>query len=420
MILIGIVLVLLAIFGAPLFAVIAASAMLGFQREETDLMNMALEVQGIGDLPFLAAIPLFTFAGYLLSESDAPKRLVRVTGAFLGWLPGGLALVSLAACAFFTAFTGASGVTIIALGAILYPALKHDGYPDKFNLGLVTSSGSLGLLFAPSLPLILYGVIAEVSIDSLFLAGILPGLVMLAMLSGWSLWVNRHNRKPAGSFSWKAAGAALRESAWEIPLPFVVLGGIYSGYLAVSEAAAITALYVLIVEVVIHREIPWRELPGIMRSSMVLVGGILIILGVSLASTNYMIGAGIPQMLLEYVANLVTSPVSFLILLLVFLLILGAILDIFSAIILVVPLILPIAAQYGVHEVHLGIVFLAAMQLGYMTPPVGLNLFIASYRFEKPIMHVYSATFPFLIILMMSVILIAFWPALSLWLVPSS
>ena len=420
MILTSIILVLLAIVGAPLFAVIATSAMLGFHREGTDLMNMALEIEGIGDLPFLAAIPLFTFAGYLLSESEAPKRLVRITRAFLGWMPGGLALVSLAACAFFTAFTGASGVTIIALGAILYPALKHDGYPDKFNLGLVTSSGSLGLLFAPSLPLILYGVIAEVSIDSLFLAGILPGLVMLVMLSAWSLWVNRANRKPVGTFSWKAAGAAVRESAWELPLPFVVLGGIYSGFLAVSEAAAVTALYVLIVEVLIHREIPLKELPRIMRSSMVLVGGILIILGVSLASTNYMIGAGIPQMLLEHVADLVTSPVSFLILLLVFLLVLGAILDIFSAIILVVPLILPIAAQYGVHEVHLGIVFLAAMQLGYMTPPVGLNLFIASYRFEKPIMHVYSATFPFLIILMMSVILIAFWPALSLWLVPSS
>lgn len=419
MILVSIILVLLAIVGAPLFAVIATSAMLGFYREGTDLMNMALEIQGIGDLPFLAAIPLFTFAGYLLSESEAPKRLVRITRAFLGWMPGGLALVALAACAFFTAFTGASGVTIIALGAILYPALKHDGYSDKFNLGLVTSSGSLGLLFAPSLPLILYGVIAEVSIDSLFLAGILPGLVMLAMLSIWSLWVNRANRKPVGTFSWRAAGAAVRESAWEIPLPFVVLGGIYSGFLAVSEAAAVTALYVLIVEVLIHREIPLNELPRIMRSSMVLVGGILIILGVSLASTNYMIGAGIPQMLLEYVANLVTSPVSFLILLLVFLLILGAILDIFSAIILVVPLILPIAAQYGVHEVHLGIVFLAAMQLGYMTPPVGLNLFIASYRFEKSIMHVYSATFPFLIILMLSVILIAFWPNLSLWLVPS-
>jgi len=420
MIAVSLILLLLAVLGAPLFAVIATSAMLGFQRDETDLMNMALEIQSIADLPFLAAIPLFTFAGYLLSESDAPKRLVRVTGAMLGWLPGGLALVALAACAFFTAFTGASGVTIIALGAILYPALKHDGYPDKFNLGLVTSSGSLGLLFAPSLPLILYGVIAEVSIDNLFLAGILPGVVMLAMLSAWSLWVNRSNRKPLSSFSWRETGAALRESMWEIPLPIIVLGGIYSGYLAVSEAAAVTALYVLIVEVGIHREISLRDLPRIMRASMVLVGGILIILSVSLASTNYMISAGIPQMLLEYVANFVSSPVSFLLLLLVFLLVLGAILDIFSAIVLVVPLILPIAAQYGVHEVHLGIVFLAAMQLGYMTPPVGLNLFIASYRFEKPIMHVYSATFPFLIILMLSVILITFWPGLSLWLVPGT
>jgi tripartite ATP-independent transporter DctM subunit len=417
MIVVGLILLLLAVLGAPLFAVIATSAMLGFRREDTDLMNMALEIQSIADLPFLAAIPLFTFAGYLLSESEAPKRLVRLTGALLGWLPGGLALVALAACAFFTAFTGASGVTIIALGAILYPALKHDGYPDKFNLGLVTSSGSLGLLFAPSLPLILYGVIAEVSIDDLFLAGILPGMTMLVMLSAWSLWVNRSNRKPLSNFSWNETRAALRESAWEIPLPFVVLGGIYSGFLAVSEAAAVTALYVIIVEILVHREISIKQLPQIMRASMVLVGGILIILGVSLASTNYMISAGIPQMLLEYVTTLVASPVSFLLLLLLFLLVLGAILDIFSAIVLVVPLILPIAAGYGVHEVHLGIIFLAAMQLGYMTPPVGLNLFIASYRFDKSIMHVYSATFPFLIILMLSVVLITFWPDLSLWLV---
>ena len=418
MMLFSVILILLAVFGAPLFAVIATSAMLGFQREDTDLMNMTLEILSIADLPFLAAIPLFTFAGYLLSESDAPKRLVRLTGALLGWMPGGLAIVCLSACAFFTAFTGASGVTIIALGAILYPALKHDGYPDKFNLGLVTSSGSLGLLFAPSLPLILYGVVAEVSIDDLFLAGIIPGLIMLAMLSGYSLWVNRDNRRPLGSFSFAEFGAAVRESIWELPLPFVVLGGIYSGYFAVSEAAAITALYVLIVEVFILREIKLRHLPEIMRSSMVLVGGILLILGVSLASTNYMIGAGIPQMLFEYVAGLVTSQTTFLILLLVFLLILGAILDIFSAIVLVVPLILPIAAGYEVHPVHLGIVFLAAMQLGYLTPPVGLNLFIASYRFDKPIMHVYAATFPFLLILLVSVILITFWPELSLWLVP--
>lgn len=415
MIIFIIILALLAILGAPLFAVIAASAMLGFQGQGSDLMIMAIEIQSIASMPFLAAIPLFTFAGYLLSESNAPKRLVRLTGALLGWIPGGLAIVCLAACAFFTAFTGASGVTIIALGAILYPALKQDGYGDKFNLGLVTSAGSLGLLFAPSLPLILYGVIAEVSIDNLFLAGILPGLLMLIMLSGYSLWVNRAIRKPLSSFSLKEVGGALRESMWELPLPVVVLGGIYSGFLAVSEAAAITALYVLIVEVLILREIPLRELPKIMRSSMVLVGGILIILSVSIASTGYMIDAEIPQRLFEIIAGLVSSQTTFLILLLFFLLILGAILDIFSAIILVVPLILPIAAGYGVNEVHLGIVFLAAMQLGYLTPPVGLNLFIASYRFEKPILHVYSATFPFLIILMLSVIVITFLPQLSLF-----
>jgi len=417
-ILLSVLLVLLAILGAPLFAVIATSAMLGYQREGTDLMSMPLEIMSIADMPFLAAIPLFTFAGYLLSESNAPKRLVRLTGAILGWMPGGLAIVCLAACAFFTAFTGASGVTIIALGAILYPALKHDGYDDRFNLGLVTSSGSLGLLFAPSLPLILYGVVAEVPIDDLFLAGLLPGFVMLVMLSGWSLWVNRHNRKPLGDFSWAELGGALKEAAWELPLPVIVLGGIYSGKIAVSEAAAVTALYVLIVEVFILREISLPELPGVIRQSMALVGGILLILGVSIASTNYMISAGIPQMLLDLVAGMVSSQVTFLLLLLLFLLVLGAILDIFSAIVLVVPLILPIAAGYEVHPVHLGIVFLAAMQLGYLTPPVGLNLFIASYRFDKPIMHVYSATFPFLVILLLSVLLITFWPWLSLGLVP--
>ncbi|MBT6211750.1 MAG: TRAP transporter large permease [Woeseia sp.] len=412
----SIALIILAIFGAPLFTIIAASAMFGYQNEGIDLMAMAIEVLGIASMPMLSAIPLFTFAGYLLSESNAPHRLVRLTSAMLGWMPGGLALVALAACAFFTAFTGASGVTIIALGAILYPALKQDGYPDNFNLGLVTTSGSLGLLFAPSLPLILYGVVAEISIDDLFRAGVLPGILMLVLLSGYSLWINRHNRKPLGSFSWGEVGSALWEAKWELPLPVVVLGGIYSGYFAVSEAAAVTALYVFIVEVLILREIKIKELPGLMRESMLLVGGILIILGVSLASTNYMIDAGVPQQILAYITEYVSSQASFLFLLFIFLLILGAILDIFSATVLVVPLILPIAAQYGVNDFHLGIVFLAAMQLGYLTPPVGLNLFIASYRFNRPIMNVYSATFPFLIILMISVLLIMYWPGLSLWL----
>jgi len=412
----SVILILLAVFGAPLFTIIAASAMLGYVKEEIDLMAIIIEVIGISSLPFLSAIPLFTFAGYVLSESNAPARLVRLTRALLGWMPGGLALVALAACAFFTAFTGASGVTIIALGAILYPALKQDGYPERFNLGLVTSAGSLGLLFAPSLPLILYGVISNVSIDNLFRAGVLPGMLMLVLLSGYSIWLSRRNKQELRSFSFKELAGALRESVWELPLPIVVLGGIYSGFFAVSEAAAVTALYVLIVEVLILREIKLSELPQVMRDSMLLVGGILIILGMSLASTNYMIDAGVPQRLLEYMSGFVSSQVSFLFLLFIFLLILGAILDIFSAIVLVVPLILPIAAEYGINEVHLGIIFLATMQLGYLTPPVGLNLFIASYRFDKSIMHIYSATFPFLVILMLSVLIITYWPGLSLWL----
>lgn len=413
----SVALILLAVFGAPLFTVIAASAMIGYQKEDIDLMAIAIEVLGIAGMPMLSAIPLFTFAGYLLSHSKAPERLVRVTSALLGWMPGGLALVALAACAFFTAFTGASGVTIIALGAILYPALKQDGYPDNFNLGLVTTSGSLGLLFAPSLPLILYGVVAEISIDDLFRAGVLPGMLMLLLLGGYSLWVNRANRKPLSTFSGREVAAALWAAKWEIPLPFVVLGGIYSGFFAVSEAAAVTALYVLIVEMLVLREIRFRELPDLMRESMLLVGGILIILGVSLASTNYMIDAGVPQQLLAYITEFVSSPANFLFLLFLFLLVLGAILDIFSATVLVVPLILPIAAQYGINEFHLGIIFLSAMQLGYLTPPVGLNLFIASYRFDRPIMQVYRATFPFLVILMISVLIIMYWENLSLWLV---
>ena len=407
-------LVLLALLGAPLFTIIAASAMWGFSQEGIDLQAIAIEFFGIGEIPMLIAIPLFTFAGYLLSESGAPKRLVRVTTTLMGWMPAGLAIVSLAACAFFTAFTGASGVTIIALGALLLPALHEAGYPERFSMGLVTTAGSLGLLFAPSLPLILYGVVAEISIDSLFLAGVLPGLLMLVLLSGYSVWKNRAIRVPLADFSWREVRAALWQAKWEIPLPIVVLGGIYSGYFAISEAAAVTAIYVLIVDVFILREIPLGKLPRIIRESMVLVGGILLILGMSLASTNYMIDAGVPQKLLAMIGGLVEGQWSFIVLLLLFLLALGAILDIFSAIVLVVPLILPVAIQFGVDPVHLGIIFLATMQLGYITPPVGLNLFIASYRFERPVVSVYLDTLPFFFILLVSVLIIAFWPWLSL------
>jgi len=410
----AILLIVLCLIGAPLFSVIAASAMLGYHGEGIDLMALAIEVIGLSSMPFLSAIPLFTIAGYLLSESNAPKRLVLLTDAILGWMPCGLAIVSLFACAFFTAFTGASGVTIIALGAILYPALQQDGYSDKFNLGLITTSGSLGLLFAPSLPLILYGVIAEISIDDLFKAGLPPGMMMLFMLSVYCYWVGRDSIKKLKPFVFNKMLRAIRECMWEIPLPFIVLGGIYSGFFAISEAAAITALYVLIVEVFILKEIQISQLPKLMRESMLMVGGILIVLAVSLASTNYMIDSGVPQRIFSIVSNVITDQFTFMALLLVFLLILGAILDIFSAIVLVVPLLLPIAAQYEINPIHLGIVFLSAMQLGYLTPPVGINLFIASYRFEKSIISVYSSTIPFFLILFLSVILIAYWPSIVL------
>ena len=420
------VLLLLALLGAPLFAVIAASALLGFAGEEIDLSVVAIEFYRLSEMPVLLAIPLFTFAGYLLGESNAPARLVRASNALLGWLPGGLAIVAVVTCALFTAFTGASGVTIVALGALLYPALGQSGYSDRFSLGLITTSGSLGLLFAPALPLILYGVVAQqmaleppVRIDDMFLAGLLPGLLMLALLSAYCLHQGRTLPRAKESVSWAEVGRALRECAWEIPLPVIVLGGIYGGIVAVSEAAAVTALYVLVVEVGVRREIPLAALPGVMRESMTLVGGILSILGMSLASTNFLIATEVPTRLFEVIRMQIEARTTFLILLNLFLLALGMILDIFSAIVIVVPIVLPIAIGYGIHPVHLGIVFLANMQIGYFTPPVGMNLFIASYRFDRPVMELYRASLPFFFLLIAAVLIITYWPALSLWLVPS-
>lgn len=413
-------LLILALLRTPLFVVIAASAMLGFYSEEIDLSVISIEIYRLSEMSVLLAIPLFTFAGYLLGESQASTRLVNITNSLLGWMPGGLAIVAIFACAMFTAFTGASGITIIALGALLYPALKQSGYGENFNLGLLTSSGSLGLLFAPSLPLILYGVVAQqmsldqpVGIDQLFLAGIFPGLLMLVMLATYSMLqpgISSQQQK----FNRKEALAALLAAKWEIPLPILVLGGIYGGYFAVSEAAAVTALYVLIVEVFILREIKFKNLPVIMRDSMVLVGGIMIIIGVSLASTNYLIDAEIPTQLFEWIKQHIDDRFTFLILLNLFLLVLGMMLDIFSALVIFVPIILPIAIGYDIHPVHLGIIFLANLQLGYFTPPVGMNLFIASYRFDKPVMTLYRATIPFFLILLVAVLIITYWPALSL------
>lgn len=426
--LVMLLLVVLALLGVPLFAVIAAGAMYAYHAAGIDLAVIAIELYRLAEMPVLVAIPLFTAAGYLLAESGAPGRLVRLTHALLGWMPGGLAAVALVACALFTAFTGATGVTIIALGALLYPALREAGYPERFSLGLVTTSGSLGILFAPSLPLILYGVVVQqlqlgtpVSIDDLFRAGLLPGLLMLALLAGWGMWQGRGRilRQARGQQPRAPGelGASVRAAAWEIPLPFVVLGGIYGGYLAVSEAAAVTVLWVFIVEVLVHREIAWGILPRVLRNSMLLVGGILVILGVSMASTGYLIDAGIPQRLFEAVEASVEHRLAFLLLLALFLLVVGTMLDVFSATVLVVPLVVPVALAYGIHPLHLGILFMANMQLGYMTPPVGLNLFIAAYRFDRPLLEVFRAVVPFFLLLAAVTLLITLWPGLSLYLI---
>ncbi len=418
------VILILALFGMPLFAVILSIAITGFYFADIDLAVISIEIYRLTNTPLLLALPLFTLAGYILSHSNTSQRLVRLSRAFLGWLPGELVIVSLFTCALFTAFTGATGITIVALGALLYPALKSANYNKDFSLGLVTTSGSLGLLLPPSLPLIIYAIIVQqmdmeqsVTIKELFIAGIFPSLLMIFFIILWSAWTNRNIVQNKVPFNKKEAFAALKDSSWEIPLPFIVLGGIYGGIFAISEAAAITALYILIIEVFIYKEVSLRELPEIAKESMLIVGGILLILGVSLALTNYLIDAEVPSELFNWVKKYIHSPITFLLFLNIFLLLLGAILDIFAALVIMVPLIVPLAIGYGIDPVHLGIIFLANMQLGYFTPPVGMNLFIASYRFNKSITDIYKATIPFFLVLLAAVLIITYWPTLSLVLV---
>ena len=418
----SLVIAVLAFIGMPLFVVILAAAMLGFLVSGIPLTVIPVEIYRLVDTPLLLALPLFTFSGYVLAESRLSTRLVRVTSAFLGWMPGGLAVVAYVTCAFFTAFTGASGVTIVAVGALLLPALVEGGYRERFSLGLVTTSGSLGLLLAPSLPLILYGVIVQqmdlpnpFTIRELFIAGILPALLMVVLLTIYSIWTTRHDDLQGEAFSRSVAWQSLVDMKWEIPLPVIVLGGIYSGFFAISEAAAVTALYVLLVEAFIHREVAVRALPGIIREAMVMVGGILLILGVSLAFTNFLVDAEVPQALFEWIRTFIESKFTFLILLNLILLALGAILDIFSALVIMIPLIVPLALRFGVDPVHLGIIFLANMQVGYFTPPIGMNLFIASYRFKKSIAELYRATIPFMFVLLFALAIITYVPELSLF-----
>ena len=406
----GLGLLALLLLGAPLFTLMGAVALWGFAAEEISSAALIIELYRMTDAPTLLAIPFFTFAGFMMAEAGTPRRLTALARALMGWMPGGLAVVTLVTCAFFTAFTGASGATIVALGGLLLAALHEDGYPERFSLGLVTTSGGLGLLFPPSLPLILYAVVAKVNIDLLFLAGIAPGLLRIFILGGYSM--KTVGRTP---FSTEKLLRAAREAAWEIPLPILIVGGIYGGLYTAAEAAAVAAFYVFVVEVFIYKDIDLRrDIPRIARESMVLVGVIMVILGAALGLTNYLVDQQVPQQILGIMKTLMEQRWAFLLGLNIFLLIVGSLMDVFSAIVIVVPLIVPIAKEFGVDPIHLGIIFLTNLEIGYITPPVGLNLFIASNRFGKSIAEVWRSTLPFLLWLLAGLLLVTYIPEISL------
>jgi len=437
--LVAVALAVLALLGTPLFVVIAAVTCLGLFLEaqlKPDLgfftsdhhagvgANLYISWLGpMGDSPLFIAIPLFTFAGTLMSESQAPTRLINLCRALLGWLPGGLAVVTLTACCFFTAFTGASGVTIIALGGLLFPILLREKYPERFSLGLLTTGGSLGLLFPPSLPVIVYGLVARVDVGRLFVAAIVPGVILVGFLIATSFAVAVKSQVPRHPFTFADLRESLRGAAWELPLPVIVVGGIYSGLVTAAEASALTAAYVLLTTVVIYKDVKVKELLPVVKKTAVLVGAILMIMGTALGFTDWLTLERVPQRILEVMSGvtdwftLVTGlpyQITFLIMLNIFLLIVGCMMDIFSATLVVVPLIAPVAHEFGVDPYHLAVVFLVNLEIGYSTPPVGINLFIASLRFRRPVFALYRASVLFIGVLLVALMLITYVPGLSL------
>jgi tripartite ATP-independent transporter DctM subunit len=409
------VLLLATVLGGPIFVAIGGAALLLFLADGIPAAAIPVETYRLSVSPTLAAIPLFTLTGFLLAEGRASHRLLDVFRALVGWIPGGTAVVCAVVCAFFTVFTGGSGVTILALGGLLFQALQSDGYRDRFSLGLLTASGSLGLLLPPALPLILYGIVAEISIEDLFVGGILPGLLLVGLIALWGLREGLSTGAKRTPFEVGAALRAIWRGKWELALPVVILVAIFGGFTTVVEASALAAAYTLFTQVVVHRELGVRrDLARVAGQCTVLVGGVLIILGVAMGLTSWLVDAQVAQRILELVRENISSKLVFLLCLNLFLLVVGCLMDIFSATIVVVPLIVPLGVAFDVHPVHLGIIFIANLELGYLTPPVGLNLFLASYRFERPLLEIYRAALPMLLILGIGVLLITYVPWLTL------
>ena len=401
--------------GAPIFIGLGGLAILFFWRDWTPLSAIPAEAYRIVVSPTLPTIPLFTLAGYLLAESNASERLVKLFRAAFGWIPGGTPVVLVLLCGFFTALTGGSGVTILALGGLLMPLLIKEGYSKLFSLGLITVAGSLGLLFPPSLPLIIYGVTAGVSVKAIFLAGIVPGLIRISMIGGWAVWQGKVQAVKRHSLKWADIKSSLWEAKWEAVIPVFILFGIFGGFTTLVETAAMTAVYVIIIEVFVHKDLDWSNMKTIILDCATLIGGVLIILGVAMGLTSYLVDAQIPLHLLEWVKSTIESKILFLLMLNIFLLAVGCMMDIFSAIIIVVPLITPLGAYFGIDPVHLAIIFIANLELGFLTPPVGINLFLSAYRFEEDMPTIYKSTLPFFIVMLVSVLAITYIPILSTW-----
>ena len=400
--------------GSPVFATLGGAALILFWGADLPIASIPLDHYRLVINPSLPTIPLFTLAGYFLAEGGASQRLVRVFQALFGQFRGGPAIVTALVCAFFTSFTGASGVTILALGGLLMPILLTAGYPPKSALGLLTGAGSLGLLFPPCLPLILYAIVAKISIEDMFLGGVVPGILMVALTAWWGMTQGPKTNASTQRFGWEEAKTAIWKAKWELLLPAVALAGLFGGIATPVEAAALTALYAWVVETFVYRDLKvFRDAPRVMTECGLLVGGVLLILGVALGFTNYLVDAQIAERAVEWVTGSIHSRWVFLLLLNLFLLVVGCLMDIFSAIVVVVPLIVPIGVAFGVDPIHLGIIFLANLELGYLTPPVGMNLFLASYRFSKPLSEVSRSIIPILLVLLAGVLFITYVPWLT-------